>query len=89
MNVGRRVISVWVLLVGWDGIWCCRWVVAREVHKGSLRLEAQMTKYSKKKQKKNKKMQNTLFLGPFCQNLGKNDYFTKIGFRHFLVSIVP
>ena len=34
-------------------------------------------------------MQNTLFWGPFCSNLGKNKFSTKIEFRHFLASIVP
>ena len=39
-----------------------------------------MTKFSK--------IQNTLFLGPFCSNLGKNELSTKIGLRPFLASIV-
>ena len=33
------------------------------------------------------KIQNTLFLGPFCLNLGKNEFSTKIGLHHFLASV--
>ena len=39
--------------------------------------------------KKKKKIQNTIFLGSFCQNLDKNEFSTKIGLRHSLASIVP
>ena len=41
------------------------------------------------KKKKKKKIQNTIFLGSFCQNLGKNEFSTKIGLRHSLASTVP
>ena len=41
-----------------------------------------MTKFSKKCKRSNS-------LGTFCPNLGKNEFFTKIGQRHFLASIVP
>ena len=36
-----------------------------------------------------KKIQNTLFWGPFCSNLDKNGFSTKTAHRHFLVSISP
>ena len=36
-----------------------------------------------------KKMQNTLFPGPFCPNFGKSEFSTKIWLRHVLASIVP
>ena len=42
-----------------------------------------ITKFSKKK------MQNTLFWGRSCQNLDKNQFFTKVRLRHILPSIVP
>ena len=38
---------------------------------------------------KNTLMQNTLFLVPFCPNLNKTEFPTKIGLAHFLASIVP
>ena len=36
-----------------------------------------------------KKMQNRLFMGPFCPNWDKNEFSTKIGLHHFLASTVP
>ena len=36
-----------------------------------------------------KKMQNTIFWGPLCPNLAKNEFFTKIALCHFSASIVP
>ena len=35
-----------------------------------------------------KEMQNALSLGPFCQNLGKNEFSAKIKLPHFLASVV-
>ena len=34
-------------------------------------------------------MQNTVFWGPFCPNLGKNEFSTKIELGHILTSISP
>ena len=35
-----------------------------------------------------KEMQNASSLGPFCQNLGKNEFSAKIKLPHFLASVV-
>ena len=38
--------------------------------------------YRETSNKNIEKMQNTLFLNLSCSNLGKNEYFTRIGLRH-------
>ena len=45
------------------------------------------TDFREKNDKIFKKMENTLFWGSFCLDLGKNEFSTKIGLHHFLASV--